>query len=359
MRSLIAAVVCVLVSIASYSQNWQQATIIFHNGDSLMGEIDFVDWSISPSFIQFRSNGQVRSYDQTELNSFTVTGTQRYKLVRARLRYYNTVPVTAGGSPIDHEDSVAVYSEVLYSNPNLALYSLQDSWEDERLFLIKDGVVRELVHFTVTFDRGGQNYNQENNSYREQLKALLKDCDVAVNSSLVYSPRAIVPLLRKYSSCRGYASTVEKHEKKGLINIGVYAGGAGFKVFDFPLLKTTKIAGFDIQVLSKRNHNNVFIWLEAGYLFSSFEYPDNLLRPFALGLYGGRYFGQGKVQPLIFTGLSSINRVFDTGAGIALSKRVILVGSFSGLYTLVALNEDKQFEVIYSFKLKFYPRLRF
>lgn len=351
--------ILILTSTVLSARNWQPSTLYFHNGDSLKGEVDFVDWKISPSVIEFRNNSQVRSYSAADLKSFMITGgNQWYELVRARLRYYNAATIQQGGNPVDHEDSVAVYAEVVYRNRNIVLYSLQDTQEDERLFIMTDDKVRELIHFTVTFNRGGQNYNQENNSYREQLKVLLKDCEVVVPSNLAYSSRQIIMVLKKYASCRGYGAGIEKVETPGLVNIGVFTGVAGYNLKLEDESGKDNFFGVDLQLLSKRKHSQNFIWVEAGVMPGKVgKIFDPYFTSYAFGLYGGRYLGRGRVQPVAFTGLSSLNGVFDTGAGIALDKRFILQGSFSLFSTVLGAIAHNQ-GVFYSFKLKVYPRFK-
>jgi hypothetical protein len=355
LKSLSLAALCFVVALSAFGQNWQRATLHLHNGDSIGGEIDFEDWKVSPSSVRFRSNGQVKAYDHIELNSFLVgEKTQRYQLVRARLKYFNTVPVKPGGNPIDHEDSVTVYSEVLYSNRDLALYSLQDAWEDERLFIMKEGEVRELVHFTVIFEREGRNFKQENNSYREQLKQLLKDCDVVINSGVEYGLRAIIPVLRKYSACKGYEQSVERIEQRGLLSAGAYSGAVGYtSTYESA---SVFMLGANFQLLSKRTHNNNFVWADIGFVPG--PSADNpLSQSVLLGLYGGRYFGKGKVQPLIFAGLSNIARGFDSGVGVAVNKSLVVSGSFSALATIVSAIKGEP-AMFYLVKVRYFPRFR-
>lgn len=357
MKTLSLVALCVVASLSLFGQNWQPAKLFLHDGDSIEGEIDFVDWDISPATLSFRRDGQVRGYDHIELNSFTVGELkQRYQLVRAKLRYYNQVTIQEGASPIDHEDSVAVYAEVLYSNAHLALYSLQDAWEDERLFIMTNGQVRELVHYSVTYVRQGRNVKQENNSFREQLKQLLKDCDAGINSSLLYGPRSIIPVLRKYSTCKGYEKSEEKIEQRGLLSVGPYIGLAGYNSTSSNENTSVFMLGANLQLLSKRRHSNNFVWADIGFVPG--PSADNPLPQSVLfGLHGGRYFGKGKVQPLFFAGLSNVVGILDWGGGVAINKSFVVSGNFSVIGTIITAIKGEP-AVFYFVKVKYYPRFR-
>lgn len=358
MKQILILVIAVVASSACFAQNWQKVSLTFNGGQTSEAEVNFEDWKISPKNIQVREGQSIKSYDASDLKSFTlIDSKQSYTLVHAKLRYYLDAPVEIDRSPVNREDSVAVYAEVLYVDNAVSLYSLQDAEQEDRYFIAKDGVTRELVHFTYNLSKGGKTYLTENNSFREQLKALLADCGVPISSELNYSERAIQGVLNKYAKCKGNTATVEKEEVRGLITIGLM-GGQAFS--SYPQFNTTfvdNMLGGEIQFLSRRSHQNNFIWIEVGVIPGLKGDALGTSTTFVGGLYGGRYFGKKKLQFLAYTGLSNTNRMFDTGVGVAFNKRIILSGGVGLLNYAVSLVRDEQ--TIYStLKLKIYPRLK-
>ena len=75
-------VVCFLLfSSWCYGQNnFKSAKIILHNGDTLIGSINYRNWNRNPSQIQFRKTNDVKvnTYSPLDINVFEVEGDKYY-----------------------------------------------------------------------------------------------------------------------------------------------------------------------------------------------------------------------------------------------------------------------------------------
>ena len=328
-------------------------------GDTINGEIDFQDWQVSPSTIYVRENARVRQYARADLKGFVIEENNlRYEVLNTKLQYHITQPVKQGQSSVERTEPVSVYAEVLFANKSIALYSLQDDLQDERFFIRKDDEIKELVHYIIPIEKDGKLFNQEINAFRGQLRQALMDCDVKVNERLPYGSPEIVSLLRKYSECKGDAtSSVERKEKKGLVMLGLMNGFSTYRdATQQPVLVSGDyFFGLDLQALSKRRHNRNFVWVEAGLMPGVRGHDEKpYLTHVVFAFYGGTYFGKGKVQPLVYVGGSSVVGIFDSGAGVGFNKRVVFTAGGKLVASLLGGGESYHF----SFKLKVYPRLR-
>lgn len=341
------------------AQNWQKATLYLVNGETVEAEVDFKDWKVSPYSISVKNGGLVESYNGSHVKRFTLTATNNsFQVVSARLRYYMKSPIPLTISPVDHDDSVAVYAEVIYADKFFELFSLQDAEARERFF-IKQGKSspEELVHYTINIEKDGHQFTNENNHYRNQLGGLLNDCPEAAKKAKGYSQKYIVAALKAYAECKGVTPSSVKQESKSLINLGVLVGSAHITYKGYGSIGAPFFGG-NVQVLSKRSMNNFFASIEVIYMPGLKGDTQSAYGSAGqLAIYGGRYIGKQRLQGVIFTGLSSINRSLDTGIGIGFDKRFVLTGSIGlgSALTDAALGEPGAY---YSFKLKVYPRFR-
>lgn len=334
-----------LISTSLLAQNWQPASITLQDGKTQTGLIDFFDWEKSPSVFKYNDNGRIIEYTGEDVTAFRVGG-KNYKLVKAKLKYYHSVPVAQGRSIVAREDSVAVFAEVMFSSAAAELYSLHDANIQERLFVMTDGATRELVKYKVSMERNGGIYNQTNNSYRDALDQIVETCGFKVSRNLAYTTKAIIPVLTSFSICRGEEPTLEEEKQKGLVNLGGRGGVVGASVGG--QWTTSPMVGLTVQFLSRRNHNRNFARLEFGLA------PNLRKEHFSKGsivLQGGTYFTMNDLQPLVFMGLSTFSG-FHAGAGVAYKKCFVFAGDFK----LLGINGGDY--AAYTIQVRFYPRLK-
>lgn len=335
MKPLILAGICVFISALSLAQdpNWTSAKIYFQEGDTAVGMVDFQDWNISPTTINVVYNGSTTTYGGLDVKGFTTNG-RRYTIIKTDLKYYRPGPIKQTTSPVLKEEPVSVFAEVIYASHGLELYSLMDELKDERLFIKKDEVTRELVKYSILIEINGQTTTQTSNIYRSTLQALLTDCGVAVKPELQYSSKAIIPLLKSYSKCKGHAVELEGKERKSLLQLGASAGflgGYGLRAGG----EAFGIYSVDAQLLSERRLHNTLLWVSVGIPGVPQEDRGTTV---LLSFRAGSYFGSGKVQSLAYAGISN-GLTVHVGGGVALNKKLILTANYGLGVTIVTLGK--------------------
>jgi hypothetical protein len=345
----IAAMAVLVSSQAVLSQAWRDAVMIMASGDSIRGQIEFADPDVSISRFQFRSNTTAAPviYDQEQVNSFTlVDPPQRFERLDVQVTYYSIGVVPYGENPVRERANIKAFAEVISASPSISLYSLYDADRKERFFVRKGKELAELRKITYQVERNSSLFRVMETPYKGQLRSLLADCLEINAKSLNYDRRSLGKAVDSYIACKGEASVAAPDPSAlRLLNVG-----------GFVLVGTGSTGGLDTgwggtfgvstQILSRKNRGNQFLWIDVGV-----GNPDILTMPIHFGVMAGSYFGQGRVQPLINVGVTTLVGTFSGGLGVGYKKRIVLTGNVNaGIFTDQGL--------LYTVKLGIYPRIR-
>jgi hypothetical protein len=193
----------------------------------------------------------------------------------------------------------------------------------------------ELRNVSYMVERNSTTFKVHEPSYQGQLRSLLADCLGPQTRMLSYDRRSLGKAVDAYIKCKGESASSAPMQTHRLLNIGGFVlVGTGRS--EGESLGWGGTLGVSAQILSRKNRGNQFLWLEAG--------------PGYLGAYGGSYFGQGRVQPLIDVGVTTLRGSFTGGLGVAYNKRVV----FAGNIHIALLDEG----VGFTMKVSFFPRVR-
>jgi hypothetical protein len=334
-----------LTNVAS-AQTWRDAVLIRSAGDSLKGLVEFSDPDISTRQIRFRESREssVVTYTTDQVTSFYFSNPyQRFDKLDARVTYYSRGVVAPGGNPIIGIKPIVVFAEVIRSGPTITLYSLFDEERKERFFVRKAGELTELINVSYQVDRESKTFTVKDERYRAQLRSLLEDCPSGQPQSYNYDGKTLGKAIDKYMICKGEVTAGGTGQKRrsDLLRFGLFgmlaAGSSGAEQW-------TLIPGGSMQVLSRKNRGNQFMWLSLGGPVSN----DISEFPVYFSALAGTYMGSGKVQPLINAGVTSLLGTFTGGVGVAYNKRVILSGNYSRIFGTAH----------FAATLAVYPRLR-
>jgi hypothetical protein len=331
---------------AASAQVWRDAVITMANGDTLRGQSDFADPDLSVSSVIFRqtSNSPGVTYDVTEVKSFRISNpTQHFERLNAEINYYSTGVVKYGQSPIVARKKIDVFAEVVRASPGISLYSIHDENRDERFFVLKNGELTELQNIAYLVEKGDITFQAKERRFESQLRGLLSDCVGMKKRALSYDARSLGNAVEAYIVCTGEKRIDEQTQPYELITFGVLTAWSMYK-YDGEQQEALVIGGA-MQVLSRKNRGNQFLWVEAG--FDVMKGPEN---NFQFAARGGSYLGTGRIQPFITAGVGNVGGSF--GLGVAYKKRIILSPG------LVFPWNDLSTRYL-AVKLAVYPRLRY
>jgi len=349
MRSVLVFLVwLILPSHLVSAQAWREAVLVKTNGDTLKGEIDFVDPDRSVSEIHFRASQDRAGNTLTtsDIKSFKMARPEQYfEVLEATINYYSRGVVKWGDNPIIDRKPLKVFAEVIRQSTHISLYSVHDDDAEERFFVRKGAELVELVNTSYQVFRDANTYTVHEPRYEGQLRALLSDCKTSKTRSVSYDGRSMGRAIDDYLACKGEPVTTERRQPYELISVGVFAT-VGIGIVDGEGIGGVARAPLAAQLLSRKNRNNQFLWLELG-LGSA----EELLVPVYFGAFAGTYIGYAQVQPLVNVGVTTSSGTFTGGLGVAYRKSIILSGNISTGF----IGERT---VLYTVRLAWFPRLR-
>ncbi|HEX8333307.1 MAG TPA: hypothetical protein VF622_11825 [Segetibacter sp.] len=169
--AIITALSLLAFSTNSLSQkNFLPGVLVFQNGDSIKGLIDYRSWDINPKKIDYKSSAdsKVESFTPLQLKYFKVYGKEEYMGVTF---WVTNMPDKA--EKIDNQVSVndvkrTAFLRIILKGAKLTLFELTDSRKHYFLKPVNDSI-RELRY-------GKFSYNLTvgtDDTYRKQLKALV------------------------------------------------------------------------------------------------------------------------------------------------------------------------------------------
>jgi hypothetical protein len=330
------------------AQAWRDGFVVMVNGDSVKGQIEFSDPDENITRIRFRSSPSSTPvpYSPAEINSFGIDNPpQRFEKLEAQVSYYSKGIVEWGDNPVVAIKLISSFAEVIRASRSVTLYSVYDENGDERFFLRKNGELTELRNISYLVMRDANTYTVNETPYRGQIMNLLAGCPEVKKKVYQYDGKSLGKAVEDYAKCKGETSTVTT----SLAQETWFFGGfvlVGTGTLNGEAIGWGGTAGVSAQMLSRKNRGNQFWWIDLGVGDS-----DILSIPLFLNLSVGSYIGNGRVQPLIDAGVSTLSGTLNGGLGVAYNKRVVLAGNIN-----VGLLGEKT--VLYTMKLTVYPRLR-
>ena len=150
--------------------NYKQGLIVFQNGDTLHGLIDYRNWERNPKKISFKKedNGTAETLGLQELQSFEIQGLDKY--TRAEV-WKDIQPVSLNSLEDRSRPSVkdTVFLRTILEGQRLSLYELVD--DKDHFYIHADTGSFQELQYKILEDKETTTRYTELNLYRNQLKA--------------------------------------------------------------------------------------------------------------------------------------------------------------------------------------------
>jgi hypothetical protein len=335
-RKVVLLMMLLLIVECAHSQSKKaNGYVITIAGEKLFGKILDGDWKVSQREVRFLDTISSR---ETIFNTATIRefhlSSSKTTFLSKRVVVREPLPhaVKLGENPYQAIDTAAFFIERIFSGELFNLYRFIDPREQYHFYLEKDSVLMELLNPSYPVMKGERVYRFNDPVYRTQLKSALSDWPDINIIAINYHEKSLVSLLGKYHKYKRSEFTVVSGSNKSRARfmLGVSAGRSQFQHEVY-----TTLAG-GLQILLPRKFNNRFFYMELGRR--------------SFGGYGGGYFGTGKFQVGLYSGISLDNGFLDTGVVFAFNKSVAIT-AHSGVFNLVKGKENV------GFALRVFPKL--
>lgn len=223
--------VLALFSVSLYCQrNFKPATLVFQNGDTASGEINYQNWRLNPSTILFRKDATSKpiSYGPEMLMSFSVENdTYRSAVVYIDDRFDDMSRLTFEEKIITYRDTVFLEEIV---GGKKSLYHYLDNVDH---FYIYNNDTFELLRYkkfkTHIVNARWENISnslQTNKDYIYQLFQYLEDCPTLKRTlaQANYDLKSLKKSFIDYYACIGAPAVAVSEGQRGKTEIGLLAG---------------------------------------------------------------------------------------------------------------------------------------
>ncbi len=214
-------------------QNFVPGTLLFPNGDSARGLIDYRKWDKSPLQITFRDgSGAEKDYQPADLKGFRIPENgETYLSIAATLDVTReTVTHMIGTEARDTISGEHFFRVLVNGRVKLLLYT--DRGNREHFAVVeKDSVTQLVKKVTYVHDAGSPDFGKlaTSNHYRQQLLNFTAGCVPRQKlQNLRYSETDIRKVLQQYVRCRypGEKIAERKKDPQTRLSIGVLGGAS-------------------------------------------------------------------------------------------------------------------------------------
>jgi hypothetical protein len=336
----IIAVWCFLSSVPASGQFELRSATIITQSDTLLGQVKYYDWDISPSVIDLvTENGPQRSIPAKEIRRMIIAPDHIYDGRQVSFSIYTKEVSSISAALVGQPTSAYLLLELLLESDAVKFYRLFDNQKQKRYFLEKEGVTHPLDYIQTPVVTDTRRSIYENPLFRSTLKQLLVECPTLRTDELPYTEAAIMALLREYHSyCRIDSRVYQEQKNIGKIKLSlgllVSALPSGSNNGDNFRYGEAFQAGLSLRLILPKRFDNFFLIADiarSSIADAGFEYPA-----VNLAIYGGQYFGKKIVQGHWFTGISIGLGPLETGVGLSYKKMVSVSASFPIVYQLIS-----------------------
>lgn len=216
-------------------KNYKPGYVVTHQGDTIKGLIQFLEWDNNPEKINFKPSLSEKetAYDVLLIRSFQVAN-EIYEtaIVQKELSPRTIDAITSSPEYILNIDTVFVK---LLSGGNKSLYYLKNVNEEANLYIKRNNTIELLLYKKYINVINGVTQIAERKDYITQLSDYLPECATVFDhiESVRYKKSDLVVMFKEYFKCTGndvaYIETSEHIKSKFGILAGVQHTNAVFK----------------------------------------------------------------------------------------------------------------------------------
>ena len=271
-------------------ENFKPGFIVFENGDTLQGYIDYRNWDINPNEISFKEKPEenIKLFTPHIIKEFCVLD-EKY-----RSAFVQTEISTPMSSLLYFDEELRFADTVVFLQTMIeggkCLYSYKNQYGKE-YFYIKNNSAYELLIYRKYIRESEEDKDEikdglkivaENKKYLGQLSSYLNDCPTIYQkiTNTEYTKKSIYNLFNDYYDCTSKPVEFQKKREKISLKYGVLGGISisrlNFKNDDYSYLVNTNFssslnitAGLYFNVVFPRNQRK---WsLENEIIYTSYK----------------------------------------------------------------------------------------
>lgn len=311
----------VLLYVISLTINAQyivrSATLTNRNDEIAQGTVRDYDWNKNPQTIEFSpgKTAEPKTISIREVKRLAFENGRVYEGLYLKVPVYAKEPIIGNNDLIERIDSSHYMAELLLDSEPVKLYRFFDVDDQVRFVVAKYDSLVLLNDIHVRLTKRSAVFKYGIPEYRKTLKTVLSECPALNTDEILYTEAGLVALVKEYLSfCRVDSRIYQEQKKFGKTMFGVGAFGSSWRSID----GVVGLYGVSVQVLFPRRFHNVFALADLGR--GSLDGPFSPGSGTTVGLYAGRYFGRHAIQAKVYTGLSVVFGLFDTGVGVSYRK---------------------------------------
>lgn len=294
--ALFISLACFLCQTSFAQENFIQGKIMFLDGDSLSGYIDYRNWRRNPEKIIFKENLEQSpvGFSPIDIKGFQVKN-ERYVSATVKIETSPSHTARLNEDSLFHFEEATVFLQILVDGIK-RLYYLNDVNDKEHFYIHRNDQIELLqykryIRYVKEKDPiedfwVKNTLEMETQKHIFQLMNYLNHCgdiDRHLNK-LDYSRKSMVSLFKHYFACRGYQSQYQIDAEKTFVQPGLVLGVSAtefsftsslFKALaavDFP--KSNKIsAGGSVEFILPRSRRRWSFYNEL--LFTSYLIEAN------------------------------------------------------------------------------------
>jgi hypothetical protein len=212
--------------VASSQENFIPGYVINNNNDTILGFVDYRNWSFNPNTIRFKReiNDATIKFTPTNIKEFKV-GQEIFvsAIVKTEISPLATFKLTYDPDLLFKVDTTFLQTQI---RGKKSLFYYKNSIGRVNFYIEVDGKFELLVYKRYFIRHDAKRIAVENKKYMGQLTIYLQDCE-SINSKIEktsYKKESLNKLFQYYYKCSASEMTYQKEIEKIRLNIGVLAG---------------------------------------------------------------------------------------------------------------------------------------
>ncbi len=251
-----ACIVCLLLPVSIFAQDYRPGYIIKNNLDSVSGFIKYAPEKKNSKYCMFRSSrkGKPERYSPNDLMSYGIYADKVY------------VSMLIPGSGNESK----VFVKVLAKGP-LQLYQYR------KQFLVKkDSLILLPTPKSVLVETSEGKRSKNDSRYKGLLNFLISDCKLSADETR-YAEIHLTNLVNNYNLCKGYEPIYKKPKPAFKANYSLFGGyvQSNLEVTEGDNIQfnksNTMIGGLGIDLSSPRIYDRIFFAIDLSYMKNFYQ----------------------------------------------------------------------------------------
>lgn len=319
---------------------YKEGYVISNEEDTIRGYIQYLDWEVSPTFINFKTDleAPIQKLGTDDIFSFAINSTNEYYEVKSigLINIYQH-DVFFNSPSVQPKEYGRVFLQIIIKGPEASLYKYVNEGLETHFYIQTPIIFQELTNYSYYENIEGKTYVVKRENYKEQLQSICINAAAFQSRLPAYTEAELIRYLEKYNSCFlgetiVYRSPRVRATVDPIVGVG-YDDWFGGRLYTI-----------GARVNFPKQHYNRFFRATANFVpgaqLESTKFNASLV---SIGL--GRYWGTGNIRPYLVPTLLLVTNMgknesggflVTINAGISFRRQIELeVGHWNNFIALV------------------------